>query len=187
MKERENMPKISAAAIRSLSNDPSSVVKIIAKEKKTTRTTGSCVVCFKNYPIEKTNNILERLPTIKDFDTSNMCLSCIKEECKNAKKGRLPELAEVKKDLAKLKAAYYTLYHEHNTLAEKYHEFDYMDEMISHHLVVKKPWKPEGNAKKSTTPRKTKTDAQKKKDLILKMLSKLPEDQRDLLLKTMTK
>jgi len=169
---RANMPLISAMAHKNLSNRPDyHKIGITSQNQKITKAT--CSSCNQTYSIEPTNQLIEKLPRLKNFNYANICLNCIKVASQKAKQSQQPALKELKQALEEAGAIYQRAYNNWKIQAKEYQDLDYQEQMINHQqktlLKAKAP---------STKKPASETDAQTSEMLAMKILANLSPEQQ---------
>lgn len=181
MPDRLNMPEISSAAHKTLSERPDYLKQ---PTNQISENIIKCKSCHKKYNQTKALQILAELPTISAFTQANyaeQCLNCIKEDSQRMKASYQPELKEAKESLAELTLVYQKAHNSYKALSAKYQEHDYIEKMILHHLS-----KPVKEPKAATTKKKA-SSSQNNQATAMKMLSKLSKDQQAALIALITK
>jgi len=176
MIERANMPEVSNI---SLNANYAATTKLPEPPDNKSPTLETCLNCSKLYDKQSADKILTSLPKC---NYNNTCLICIKKVSKNVKESYLPDLIESKSALEELTITYQQAHNHHKALAAKYQKYDYIENIIKHHLEA-----PKVSKTKKTKTKKSKTSDQIKKETALKILASLTEEQRAAILANMAK
>jgi len=143
----------------------------------------TCQSCDKQYDKAEIYKVLtEYYHLIEDPTHENQCMTCIKESCHQMKDSYRPDLIESKSALEELTITYQKAHNHHKALAAKYQKYDYIENIIKHHLEA-----PKVSKTKKTKTKKSKTSDQIKKETALKILASLTEEQRAAILANMAK
>ena len=173
MKERENMPLVSAAAHKQLSNFPDYHKQVTRQSEKPVLST--CKTCGQIYNIKATEQVLTTCPTIENFDYSNLCLNCIKEASRASKISKLPRLKELKETLDRISKEHLIAHNKYKAISKEFKALDTQENLISHE-------QQKISSKKPAASKKPSTDAQTNTALAMKILAKLsPEMQAAIL------
>jgi len=173
--ERERMPEISSAALKTLNNVPgnfkSSQLLDPGTSPITVSSMGTCKNCSKQYSKPEVNNIMLKL----NIRYSNLCLSCIKAEIAASKSAKYPALRDLRHDLEEITLAYQSLYNKWKAASREYQCLDYQEQMIVHeqNKATKKP-----PTEKQPTEKQAKTN----KEIAMKILANLSPEQQALVL-----
>jgi hypothetical protein len=178
--ERANMPEISSAAHKTLSERPGYIKQHIKQTSKK-KVIKACKTCNKQYDQTEADQIIADLPIISDFDYVNQCLKCLQKNSHTSKEIKHPELKELRQELNKITIIYQKSLNKWKAVSKQYQELDYQEKMLSHHMtkLVK--------TSKTSTPKKTKTREQIKQTTAMKILSNLSEEQQAAILAIMMK
>ena len=172
LRERENMPEISAAALNMLNNYPAT--KKISQPAQSNKATinETCKSCNQQYNKTTLDSILAKLPSLSNAEHNNHCLNCIKESIQVSKSAKYPRLRELRQDLDEITIVYQTIYNKWKSLSKEYQALDYQENMITHEQTVKVP------IKKPASEKKQATNAQTNTALAMKILANLSPEQQ---------
>lgn len=179
MKERENMPEVSAAAYNMHSKDPAYVTSKI-KPTSTKAVNVTCYLCGDMHNQTKALQVIKELPESEVINYDGLCLNCIKKTCQNLKADEKESLASAKSALAELTLTYQKAHNSYKAQERRYQQHDYTEKIILHHLT-----KPAKVAQASSKPRKKANEQTKK--TALKILSNLTPEQQKIILALMAK
>ena len=132
----------------------------------------TCKVCSKEYNQNQKTIILEKLPTLPNFDHQSTCLSCIKQRANQIKASKYPDLIKLRKDLDEMNIAYQAVYNNWRALSNEYNTLAYQENMITHEQNQIALAKAKASAKKPSTKKPASTS------LIMKILANLTPEQQ---------
>jgi len=185
IKERLNMPEISAASINMTYNRPD-LIKKLETTNHTPTIMQTCKTCSKEYNQTQATRLLEKLPTLPDFDYQNTCLTCIKQQSSTSKTSKYPNLSELRKNLDELNIIYQQAFNKWKAASKEYKALDYQENMLVYELNQLQ----EKAAKLATKKQSAKPSATKKPTnsaLVMQILANLSPEQREAVLTNLAK